>query len=146
MSGGGDIVDKVESFFYEDEDFSNLFETFANKHAHRIDLKSEEMKLEYTDIYNEFQKLFEKTLSGNTREKLHGPRAVVFRPVNLLVPPRDPDAHIGFIIMEPEDTPPMSGSNAICVATVVLDSGIVPMTEPRTDLVLEANPAYDPSG
>jgi hypothetical protein len=61
---GKDIVDKVENFFYEDEDFSNLFEKFANKHAHRIDLKSEEMKLEYTDIYNEFQKLFEKTLSG----------------------------------------------------------------------------------
>ena len=45
---------------------------------------------------------------------------------------------MGFIIMEPEDTPPMSGSNSICVATVLLDSGIVPMTEPQTRLVLEA--------
>ena len=40
--------------------------------------------------------------------------------------------------MEPEDTPPMSGSNSICVATVLLDSGIVPMTEPVTRMVLEA--------
>jgi len=37
----------------------------------------------------------------------------VFRHVNLLVPPKDPRAAMGFIIMEPEDTPPMSGSNAI---------------------------------
>jgi proline racemase len=45
---------------------------------------------------------------------------------------------MGFIIMEPEDTPPMSGSNSICVATVLLDAGIVPMTEPETRLTLEA--------
>jgi len=32
----------------------------------------------------------------------------------------------------------MSGSNAICVATVLLDSGIIPMTEPETRFVLEA--------
>ena len=45
---------------------------------------------------------------------------------------------MGFIIMEPEHTPPMSGSNSICVATVLLDTGRVPMTEPTTRLVLEA--------
>ncbi|MBC8037309.1 MAG: proline racemase family protein, partial [Rhizobiales bacterium] len=50
----------------------------------------------------------------------------------------NPKAHMGFIIMEPEDTPPMSGSNCICVATVLLDTGILPMTEPETHLVLEA--------
>ena len=69
---------------------------------------------------------------------LNEPRGGVFRHVNLLVPPRDPRAQMGFIIMEPEDTPPMSGSNSICVATVLLDCGIVPMTEPETRLVLEA--------
>jgi proline racemase len=69
---------------------------------------------------------------------LNEPRGGVFRHVNLLVPPKDPRAAMGFIIMEPEDTPPMSGSNSICVSTVLLDSGIVPMTEPRTRLTLEA--------
>lgn len=69
---------------------------------------------------------------------LNEPRGGVFRHVNLLVPPRSPRAQMGFIIMEPEDTPPMSGSNAICVATVLLDAGIVPMTEPETRLTLEA--------
>ena len=72
------------------------------------------------------------------RFMLNEPRGGVFRHVNLLVPPKDSRAAMGFIIMEPEDTPPMSGSNSICVSTVLLDSGIVPMTEPRTRLTLEA--------
>jgi proline racemase len=69
---------------------------------------------------------------------LNEPRGGVFRHVNLLVPPKNPAAAMGFIIMEPEDTPPMSGSNCICVATVLLDAGIIPMTEPVTKLTLEA--------
>lgn len=69
---------------------------------------------------------------------LNEPRGGVFRHVNLLVPPKDPRAQAGFIIMEPEDTPPMSGSNSICVSTVLLDAGILPMSEPITELVLEA--------
>ena len=69
---------------------------------------------------------------------LHEPRGGVFRHVNLLVPPKDPAAAMGFIIMEPVHTPPMSGSNAICVATVLLDTGILPMTEPETRFRLEA--------
>ncbi|WP_435169244.1 trans-3-hydroxy-L-proline dehydratase [Falsirhodobacter sp. 1013] len=69
---------------------------------------------------------------------LNEPRGGVFRHVNLLVPPKNPDADAAFIIMEPEDTPPMSGSNSICVATVLLDSGILPMQEPVTEIVLEA--------
>lgn len=69
---------------------------------------------------------------------LNEPRGGVFRHVNLLVPPKDPRADAAFIIMEPEDTPPMSGSNSICVSTVLLDSGIIPMQEPETRMVLEA--------
>ena len=69
---------------------------------------------------------------------LNEPRGGVFRHINLLVPPKNPRADAAFIIMEPEDTPPMSGSNAICVSTVLLDAGILPMSEPETRLTLEA--------
>ncbi len=69
---------------------------------------------------------------------LNEPRGGVFRHVNLLVPPRHKDAHTGWIVMEPVHTPPMSGSNSICVTTVLLETGIVPMTEPETRVVLEA--------
>ena len=68
---------------------------------------------------------------------LNEPRGGVFRHVNLLVPPKDPRAHTGWIIMEPADTPPMSGSNAVCVATVLLETGIVPMQDGDNTLVLE---------
>ncbi len=69
---------------------------------------------------------------------LNEPRGGVFRHVNLLVPPKDTRAAFGWIIMEPVHTPPMSGSNSICVATVLLDTGLVPMTEPETRFFIEA--------
>jgi len=69
---------------------------------------------------------------------LNEPRGGVFRHVNLLLPARDSRAVMGFIIMEPEHTPPMSGSNAMCVATVLLNQGLVEMTEPVTHMTLEA--------
>jgi proline racemase len=69
---------------------------------------------------------------------LNEPRGGVFRHINLLVPPKHPDADAAFIIMEPAHTPPMSGSNSICVATVLLETGIVRMTEPETHMRLEA--------
>ena len=69
---------------------------------------------------------------------LNEPRGGVFRHINLLVPPKNPRAQIGWIVMEPADTPPMSGSNSMCVATVLLETGIVPMQDPVTRLFLEA--------
>ena len=69
---------------------------------------------------------------------LNEPRGGVFKHINLLVPAIQTEAHFGFIIMEPEHTPPMSGSNSICVATALLDSGLIPMQEPVTEFILEA--------
>jgi proline racemase len=69
---------------------------------------------------------------------LNEPRGGVFKHINLLVPAKNPAAVYGFIIMEPEHTPPMSGSNSICVSTVLLDTGLVEMQEPVTEFILEA--------
>ena len=57
------LVAKVESYFYENDDFAQLFERFAEEHASVIDLEAEEFKLEYTDVYNRFLALFESSLS-----------------------------------------------------------------------------------
>ncbi|HEV7662556.1 MAG TPA: proline racemase family protein [Chloroflexota bacterium] len=57
---------------------------------------------------------------------------------NLILPPTQPGADAGFVIMEQTDYPPMSGSNTICVTTVLLETGMLPMREPRTELTLEA--------
>ena len=69
---------------------------------------------------------------------LNEPRGGVFKHINLLLPAKQPAAKFAFIIMEPEHTPPMSGSNSICVATVLLDTGLVAMQEPVTEFILEA--------
>ncbi|MEM7093087.1 MAG: proline racemase family protein [Actinomycetota bacterium] len=57
---------------------------------------------------------------------------------NAIVPSDHPDADAGFIIMEQAEYPPMSGSNTICVATALLESGLIPIVEPVTELTLEA--------
>src|SRR5262249_2012478 len=49
-----------------------------------------------------------------------------------------PDAVAGYIIMEQVEYPVMSGGNTISVATVLLETGMLPMTEPVTEFVFEA--------
>ena len=68
---------------------------------------------------------------------LYEPRGGAFVHSNLVVPAKTPGADAGFIIMEPTDYPPMSGSNTICVATVLLETGMVAMQEPETVLRLD---------
>lgn len=58
--------------------------------------------------------------------------------VDLIVEPSDPDAQAGYIIMEAMGYPLYSGSNTICTATAVLESGIVPLEEGEQSLVLES--------
>ncbi|MHB8469081.1 MAG: proline racemase family protein [Gaiellaceae bacterium] len=69
---------------------------------------------------------------------LREPRGSVAVHANLVVPSALEDCAAGYIIMEPTEYPAMSGSNTICVATVLLETGMVEMTEPETLLRLEA--------
>jgi proline racemase len=68
---------------------------------------------------------------------LHEPRGYPAANCNLLLPPTHPDADAGFVIMEQTEYPPMSGTNTVCVTTVLLETGIVEAVEPVTELVLE---------
>ncbi len=65
------------------------------------------------------------------------PRGSVARHVNLIVPARRADCVAGAIIMEPTEYPPMSGSNTMCITTVLLETGMVAMVEPETRLRLD---------
>ena len=69
---------------------------------------------------------------------LNEPRGGVFKHCNILLTPSIKNADAGFVIMEPEDNPPMSGSNTICVTTVLLEKNIIKMQYPQTILNLEA--------
>lgn len=57
---------------------------------------------------------------------------------NLIVPAKNPEAAAGYIIMEQVEYPVMSGGNTIAVATVLLETGMIPMQEPVTEFNLEA--------
>ncbi|MEP7202603.1 MAG: proline racemase family protein [Ilumatobacteraceae bacterium] len=65
------------------------------------------------------------------------PRGSVARHVNLIVPSTRDDCIAGAIIMEPTEYPPMSGSNTMCIATVLLETGVIEMVEPETSFRLD---------
>ena len=69
---------------------------------------------------------------------LFEPRGGVVHSANFILPSRHPEAQLGYVIAESTEYPAMSGSNTICTATVLLETGMLPMTEPVTELVLEA--------
>ena len=97
---------------------------------------SGDIKLEGQTIFEQSKYLFENKKLRNFI--LNEPRGGVFKHCNLIVPPLDKKASAGFIIMEPEDNPPMSGSNSICVATVLLEKNFIKSAEPYTNFTLEA--------
>jgi proline racemase len=69
---------------------------------------------------------------------LHEPRGSVAVHSNIVLPATRPDCAFGYVIMEPTEYPAMSGSNTICVATVLIETGMVEMVEPVTRVRLEA--------
>ncbi|HEY3884231.1 MAG TPA: proline racemase family protein [Vicinamibacterales bacterium] len=75
---------------------------------------------------------------GLRKRMLREPRGYPAANCNLLLPPTNPEADAGFVIMEQVEYPPMSGTNTICVTTALLETGMLPMREPVTELTLEA--------
>jgi proline racemase len=69
---------------------------------------------------------------------LREPRGYPATCANLILPPTRAEADAGYVIMEQVEYPGMSGTNTICVATVLLETGMLPMVEPVTELTLEA--------
>jgi proline racemase len=79
----------------------------------------------------------ETNADGLRKRMLREPRGYPALCCNVVLPATDPRADIGFVIMEQTEYPPMSGSNTICVVTVLLETGILPATMPITRLTLD---------
>lgn len=69
---------------------------------------------------------------------LQEPRGNVINSADFVLPSRHPEASLGYVIAESTEYPVMSGSNTICVTTALLETGMLPMVEPVTHLVLES--------
>ena len=69
---------------------------------------------------------------------LFEPRGSAPLSADLVLPSSHPEADAGFIIMESSSYEGMSGTNTINTAAVLLETGLVEMVEPVTEMVLEA--------
>src|ERR1700683_523622 len=79
----------------------------------------------------------ENHADGLRKLMLREPRGYPAANCNLILPPTHPEAHAGFVIMEQVEYPPMSGTNTICVVTVLIETGMVATVEPITKLKLD---------
>jgi|LauGreSuBDMM15SN_2_FD.fasta_scaffold423056_2 hypothetical protein len=61
---GSALIEKVQEYFYGDEDLAKLFESFVAGKSSCVDLDSTEFKLEYTAAYEEYKALFELKIGG----------------------------------------------------------------------------------
>jgi proline racemase len=79
----------------------------------------------------------EQHADGLRKLMLREPRGYPATNCNLLLPPTNPKAQAGFVIMEQVEYPPMSGTNTICVVTTLIETGMVPADEPSTTIMLD---------
>jgi proline racemase len=86
-----------------------------------------------------FEKMrhLETEADGLRLRMLREPRGYPAANCNLILPPTHPEADAGFVIMEQTEYPGMSGSNTICVVTVLIETGMIAAKEPVTRLKLE---------
>ena len=68
---------------------------------------------------------------------LYEPRGHAAMCAALLVPPSDPEAHAGIVFVEPLGVVHMCGHGAIAIATMLVETGAVPMRAPETAVVLD---------
>ena len=65
------------------------------------------------------------------------PRGAAAMSTNLIFPPTRDDADIAFLILQGDKAHAMSGSNSICLTTVLLETGMLKMVEPETIVRIE---------
>ena len=65
------------------------------------------------------------------------PRAAANHTFVLIPPACDPGADFGMIVLQNDQAHAMSGSNAMCAVTAILETGMKEMVEPQTVVVLD---------
>ncbi|QOV33179.1 proline racemase family protein [Streptomyces ferrugineus] len=79
----------------------------------------------------------EKHLDDLRRLLLREPRGYPALCGALVLPPADPAADFGLVVLEQGGFRPMSGSNLICAVTALVETGAVTVSEPVTDLTVD---------
>jgi hypothetical protein len=58
------LIERVQKYFFGNEELAHTFESFIKRKAHVVDLESEEYKLQYTQIFLEYKDLFEEIMEA----------------------------------------------------------------------------------
>ncbi|RYH15278.1 hypothetical protein EON65_32010 [archaeon] len=70
-----EIIDKLQAYFFEDDRLSDYFEQYIKDNCYIVDLDSEEYKLEYTEVYNDYKRKFEEKvesfIESNLKVSIH---------------------------------------------------------------------------
>ncbi|HEX9709080.1 MAG TPA: proline racemase family protein [Candidatus Thermoplasmatota archaeon] len=80
---------------------------------------------------------FAESYDALRRLILHEPRGHSAMCAALLVPPSNPEADTGVVFLEPLGVVHMCGHGAIAIATMLVETGVVPMQAPETPVVLD---------
>jgi hypothetical protein len=57
-----ELLKRVQDFFYCNDELADHFESFINRRSSVVNLTSDEYKLEYTAVFNEYKQLFERKM------------------------------------------------------------------------------------
>ncbi len=113
-----------------------LMDTHAGGDVSRI-VTGGIMRLPGTSVRQQMAFLRDQA-DGLRRLLLEEPYGIPEMSVDLIVPASHPEADWGYIIMEVMGYPIYSGSNTICTATALLESGLIQKQEGRQTFTLEA--------
>ncbi|MEN3608764.1 proline racemase family protein [Plantactinospora sp. ZYX-F-223] len=89
------------------------------------------------DTMLERKRLFERDRDGLRRLLMFEPRGHSAMSGAILQPPTRPDADVGVLFIEVSGCLPMCGHGTIGVATVLVETGMVPVVEPVTTIRLD---------
>ena len=91
-----------------------------------------------SNIYEKFKTLsYDPEMQAFRKMLVLEPRGAAAGSTNLIFPPDDPQNHAGFIVLQPDQAHAMSGSNAICTTTALLETGMIEMNEGENLVRLE---------
>ncbi|MEO1142206.1 MAG: proline racemase family protein [Pseudomonadota bacterium] len=91
-----------------------------------------------SNIYEKFKTLsYDPEMQAFRKMLVLEPRGAAAGSTNLIFPPDDPQNHAGFIVLQPDQAHAMSGSNAICTTTALLETGMIEMNDGENLVRLE---------
>ena len=90
------LIGKVGDFLFQNDDFAGSLEEFIKSKSDIVDLQNEEYKLQYTQIFIEYKKLFEKGVEDYLETTLKSSAIELYSALNRKIE-KDKDSNEAFL-------------------------------------------------